>query len=461
MEIGVLRVLPPHVALLGLCVALVCFFLIIRTERSVMLRFLALALWARYISGEFPIYTFRSVGGASIISLVSLATIGVGVLLVGFRAFRSPMAIPCYALIFANLSSGVLNGYMGGAIDGSIKAVYFLVIATAAMRAYLEVGTYRVARVLMLALAVPLAFQFIGFVFGVAKANETDGSASVIGGFNHESGFSMVSLTFILVAGIFAANWKARGLGLLAIGIASIVLANYRTALIAALPIIAAIVLVTTSRGIRNEQKILLSVIMLPMIGFVILAGIHFQDRFVDLFASAGEFDRLFVIPDHYTIDARRLMSGRPYIWSQYLSAYLRGSNMQLLFGFGPSSWEGNFKVYAHNTLVSALYDTGIVGFLASLSFLSLFLGMSLRSLQGRHRILILLAYVGFFVLNMSTMPIWSIEGLIFYSLLVGLSFSEAVRVPAQKRLNGTVGPRLPGFRHDFLSQDNALRRDA
>src|SRR3546814_3924838 len=36
-------------------------------------------------------------------------------------------------------------------------------------------------------------------------------------------------------------------------------------------------------------------------------------------------------------------------------------------FGFGPESWAKSFDVYPHNTLISTLYELGIIGMIAML----------------------------------------------------------------------------------------------
>src|SRR6185295_8118598 len=72
--------------------------------------------------------------------------------------------------------------------------------------------------------------------------------------------------------------------------------------------------------------------------------------------------------PQYYTPDERKLMSGRPYIWAAYIDGYLDGGAKTLLVGYGPSAWVGKFAIYAHNTLVSTLYEYGILGVLAIVS---------------------------------------------------------------------------------------------
>src|SRR3546814_18688311 len=73
--------------------------------------------------------------------------------------------------------------------------------------------------------------------------------------------------------------------------------------------------------------------------------------------------------PRDFDLLERQVMSGRPLIWSSYIYAWADGTPLQHLFGLGPESWEGVFKVYPHNTLVATLYELGWFGVAAMLAF--------------------------------------------------------------------------------------------
>jgi len=48
-------------------------------------------------------------------------------------------------------------------------------------------------------------------------------------------------------------------------------------------------------------------------------------------------------------------------------------------------------------------------------------------------------AHFSFFILNMATMPMWMIEGMIFYALIVGLSVHYAKERLTVADVNGQV----------------------
>jgi O-antigen ligase len=116
----------------------------------------------------------------------------------------------------------------------------------------------------------------------------------------------------------------------------------------------------------------------------------------------------------------QKLLSGRLYIWNRYLETYAAGDDPRLLLGFGPDAWVETFGVYAHNTIVSYLYELGFAG---AFLLVLVWIGMLWRAGQIRDwplRGQLLSAHVGFVFLNMATMPFWQIEGLILYGVLCG-----------------------------------------
>ena len=90
-----------------------------------------------------------------------------------------------------------------------------------------------------------------------------------------------------------------------------------------------------------------------------------------------------------------------------------------ILVGFGPEGWVGRFSLYAHNTFVSYLYELGLFGIAAFLWILISNFLIALHTTRDDMPILIS-CHIGFFVLNLATMPFWTLEGAILYALLLG-----------------------------------------
>ena len=93
------------------------------------------------------------------------------------------------------------------------------------------------------------------------------------------------------------------------------------------------------------------------------------------------------------------MFSGRAYLWSQYIEAYLDGSIINILVGFGPEAWVGRFSLYAHNTFVSYLYELGLFGVAA---FLWLLISNFITALHANSddKPILISCHIGFFVLK-------------------------------------------------------------
>jgi hypothetical protein len=97
------------------------------------------------------------------------------------------------------------------------------------------------------------------------------------------------------------------------------------------------------------------------------------------------------------------------------------------------------FAKYAHNTLVSTLYEYGPVGVVAIIFLWATMLLMAVRVRHGP-RAKLIGAHLSFITLNMATMPHWLIEGDIMYAIICGCTLHYFLR-PAQKAAAPTAAP--------------------
>jgi O-Antigen ligase len=271
-------------------------------------------------------------------------------------------------------------------------------------------------------------------VFHIAKASEADGSTSYIGGYNHEAAFSIVLATCFVIA-CFASGlsiWM-RNAVLLAL-LVGMVLANYRTAILAFAPLAFVYFNLDILGRFPPRQRIILGVGVLMVTGVLALAAAWMlRERFLDLFTTLSNIDALMKPQAEYTQEEHDLLSSRPYIWSGYVYAYLAGETKNYLLGFGPDSWIPVFRVYAHNTLVSMLYEYGLFGVFAISAIWATMLVMALRIKEGPRGKLVA-AHLSFFLLNMATMPHWMIEGDLLYGIICGYTLFLALG-PAPARV--------------------------
>lgn len=398
-----------------------------RHNRSLALSYVLFAISARLIISVFHYATFASSPlGISWNALATIAIAGLGLLVVRRRFLTSAGMVPMYCLAGLIVLSGIANAEPMDMIAVLAKYTYFATLLLALADALEDVGVDRAMKAILGALSLLLVIQLVGAALGVVKANEADGSASYVGGLFHEAPFS-IGLAAALVALCFIRSMPGWAKVMFFLWCtAAIVLANYRTTILAIAPLLAVTAITGTTRRFVEHQRPLIMGFMLVSVTLVGTLAISFgSERYQDLFSALSSETEIIRPTEDFTIEDRRLMSGRSFIWSQYIEAYNAGTPLQKLVGFGAESWDGRFRVYAHNTLVSTLYELGVLGVIAMLYLWITMFVLALRApAQDRGRLIA--AHVSFAILAQATMPMWMLEGLILYALICGYTLYAA-----------------------------------
>jgi hypothetical protein len=397
-------------------------------------KLLLVVVWLRYVMQAYHEITYLSFGGVSINALVSAGVCCIGVAILARRLpeiGRYPIML---SLVAAIVASGLMNDALMPTIETVLKWGYFAVVFLAVADCIRRDGDARILGLLLWAFAPPLVYQALSVVLGVSKATESDGSISYIGGYNHEAAFSVVLVTCFTIAALAPRLNPAVRLTLLVACLAGIFAANYRTSLIALAPIAFGYFVFGVARRAHSSQRVVFSLIgLIVMAGAATAANYAMSDRLADLSMMATESGDLLRNPDEFTVAERQLMSGRLYIWNRYIEEYQSGNDLQLLLGFGADAWMEVFGVYAHNTLVSYLYEFGLVGAVLIVLIWLAMIAQALRIRDWALRGQLVCTHVGFILLNMATMPFWQIEGLIFYALLCGYTVCAAPGLAPQQ----------------------------
>ncbi|HWA47607.1 MAG TPA: hypothetical protein VG742_04995 [Dongiaceae bacterium] len=421
-------------------------------SRSVIGRYALFALCFRYLASAHHAFTFKaSPIGLSWNALGSSAVFLGGLLLIQRRHLALKPMIPFYILIASVVMSGLVNRDIPGVVDVVVKFGYLAIITISVYEGLCALGEKRMMNLLLWSAIIPVLFQVLSIVFHVAKASEADGSTSYIGGYNHEAAFSIVLATCFVIA-CFASGlrfWVRNAI--LVILLAGMLLANYRTSILAIAPLAFTQFNLDVLGRFTPRQRIILGVAILAIssIGAAAVAWM-LRDRFLDLFTTLGSLDELMKRQMFYTYDERQLLSARPYIWSGYIYGWLDGGTKNLLAGFGPNSWVGLFPVYAHNTLVSSLYEYGVIGVVA-ISLLWVWMLVAALRLKDGPKGKLVAAHLSFFLLNMATMPHWMIEGNILYGIICGYTLYRSLG-PATLPVAQTVAPKNRAPRPRLLS---------
>jgi hypothetical protein len=415
---------PPLPPIVLYPATLIVFLLLVRVvfkTQHASGRLLLISVWLRYVMQAFHEITYQTVGGVSINALGSLGVCCIGAFILRERIAgigRFPIILCLMAVVFA---SGLLNGALVPTIETLLKWGYFFVVLLAVQDCIERDGDARILGLLLWTFVPPLIYQGLSIAMGISKAGESDGSVSYIGGYNHEAAFSVVLVTCFAVASFAPKLNSALRIGLLVVSLAGIFAANYRTSLVAVAPLAFGFFVFGIARSIRPGRRLVASLIgLIAMTGGFLAAEVVLADRLKDIGAVADDHVPLLRPSEEFTVADQKVLSGRIYIWNRYLEEYRAGSDPHLLLGFGPDSWEETFGVYAHNTIISHLYEFGFIG--AAL-VVFVWLGMLIRALRVRDWALrgqLVCAHLGFILLNMATMPFWQIEGLILYGILCG-----------------------------------------
>jgi len=413
-----------------LLVGVVSLIMVYRTITGNCNKYLAFAIcaiWLRYFLSAFHTITYPSlVAGFSINALGSIGVAGLGLLLIPTAVFTLKKLFPFYVFFTAIAVSGFVNMQIPGTINVLVKWCYFLVLAGALFLSIRSQGQNETFKKLLVAFVMPVTLQVLSIVLGEAKATEADGSTSYIGGYNHEAAFSMIIVSFIFVIGLVKRNTIRFRTSLFTLAVVLLILVNYRTAILTILPIAAVFYFTLIEQRLKPSQKapVLTIVTMLFTVLFFALS-FTMQERFADVGLMLGNLDLITKAPIYFSETEKDIMSARVYIWSQYIDAFTNADLMHKIFGFGPDSWKGVFAKYAHNTFVSNLYEYGYLGFYSFIVMMLFTLKEAFKIHQKNLAKIVGLSIVGFLIMNLATMPLWNIEGLLFFAIVVGTIFSS------------------------------------
>ena len=398
-----------------------------RRAGSIAGAFVVVALWLRCVAGAYHLYMFQPIaGGLSGNALLSVAVTGFGHLFVVRPAnLALKWLLPIYALMALTLFSAALNGDPAGGINATVKYAYMTVILLAVFQALRCDPDARFLGWAMVSFLPLLVFQALSLVLNLPKGSEEGDGLVWIGGYNHEAAFSVALMAGFLVGCLARSAPRAVQGAFLIATFFAILLAGYRTTILAFAPLALAIFLSGLTMSVRRDQRRLMAAAAAVAGVLLVSVGVlSYSDRFADLAAFLSDPAGLIKPPRDFDLIERQVMSGRPLIWSSYIYAWADAAPIQHLFGLGPESWQGVFRVYPHNTLVGTLYELGWFGVAAMISLWTVMIAAA-ASARGE-RFKLLAAHFAFFILNMATMPFWQVEGLAFYGVLCGYTIYAA-----------------------------------
>jgi hypothetical protein len=404
--------------------AVIWVFLTIRAVRgqNIYFRFLYVSFSLRYLFNFFHQFTtVRIYMGQSLNSLLTVTIVFVGLLITWRYLIRYKALFPIYLFMFVLTFSGVWNGEIDGLINTFLRFSLCLSIILVVVR-ILDDKQYddKLPGQLATIFFIPLGMQLLSFVMGLSTNAEGDGNVSYVGGYIHEGVFAGVLLTGCALAAIVGGiSWRQRTL-YLAILLIGLVICNYRTAILAALPIVFAHLVFSGAKGFRIDIAGWVRLVAtVAAIGAGLLLIAFLSSRLADVGTVLGGLGDLLKPPSSYGVGDRELLSGRAFIWSEYVFRTIQADLGHFLFGFGPDSWVGNFELYAHNVYISYIYEIGFVGVAFYIFMVFSFIGLALSTphpLRGA----IVSCHIAFILFSFGTMPTYNIEGVMLYGVICG-----------------------------------------
>lgn len=402
----------------------------IRTCNNKYIAFLIFALWLRFFLAAYHSITYTPLAaGLSLTALASVFMAAVGFYLIPTRMFLLKRLLPFYVFGLAIIVSGLYNGQFIGLANVLVKWTYFLCITTAFYLSIKMSGLQVTCRKALVPFFLPISLQICSILLGESKVTDSDGQLSYIGGYFHESGFSMIIVGFMILISLLSKNTIKFQSTLFLLGVFFIYLTNYRTAILAVLPVVAIYFFATVDNKIEKKYRLpVYSIASIIMVSLIMAFMSSNQERFNDLFVVADSWTELIKAPIYFTEIEKDIFSGRINIWSEYIYTFGLGDFWSQLFGNGPESWSSVFEKYAHNTFVSYLYEYGYFGFISFILF-NVYLMISAWMMKNRQLSnKIFFSIIGFLILNLATMPLWALEGMIVYAMLISITFANPIR---------------------------------
>lgn len=413
-----------------LAVGILIYYLarLYRRSDRVFVSYFLLAYVGRILISLFPDLTYVPViGSLSINSVFTVFVALVGIVLFS-RCFllKNYLWFSTFVILIILLAtvSATYNSYYSQLAAVIFKWLYFSSLCFVSAEIGKRNGLKYLSQLVLYPIWMLAILQVLSFVLGVSKDTESAVSSSsaisYIAGYYHESGFSFMLMIGVAMSLIAYSQSKSK---LYLVSFFSLFilefLANYRTTIMATLIIVLMFLHLYVVRG---KYAVYVPIFVVTIVLSIFLSpgeGVKEQSRFGEIVTIAKKYDVLLGDPYYYDKDERALLSARLYIWNSYLYEYYDFSIARKIIGAGPESWANTFEKYAHNNFISYLYEYGILGFF----FLITMLVMGVRKKMVDREVYYIssASIAAYGVLALSTMPLWSIEGLIMLSIFFGI----------------------------------------
>jgi hypothetical protein len=442
--------------LINAAVVVLTLAIVLRSLRNVSdlsTRFLCLALWLRMATSSFADYTTTPLlGPLSINAATSLGVIGCGVALLAVnpRQLTLRALVPIYVYLGIVLLSGALNRLPGPAVATLLNWTYLLIVALLLRGAIRRHGCDTALLLIFPVFAMPVALGLASFAVGYGAETIHDGSVSYRGGFVHEAIYSLVVYNALVVALMIRWRHPLVGPVFVMLAMAALLLANYRTTILALPPLAAVVGLGLFRATVPARLRPGVAIVAFIVVGVGVAALVaNPPARFAEL-GDALSLDNVDITePETLTFQERRLLSSRLFIWSKYLSDHVEADAIRRMLGFGHGAYERIWRhlgLHAHNAFIHETHAVGLIGLGAMLAIMLGAFRLAARLPDRRLGATVTASVIGFMIICLATTPTIVIEGLI----LLGVIYGVATGATGERTAVGRRGPaafRMTGAR--------------
>jgi hypothetical protein len=354
------------------------------------------------------------------------------------KYLRFKSIIPFYLIIISIVLSALYSGEFMGGVVVIMKWLLLIVTSIALIQLFYKHGLVNTLKPFYYLFMGLLVCQLASILLGAGKdteaLNSTSNSISYIGGYAHESAFSILLYNGLLISSLLMLKKNIRPIipFLFFIGL---IFANYRTLLLSSLIPLVGVYIAHFYMGAKKDTKLLVfSSGLISVLVFSVLFGGDVIERFGELGGALSSLGELMSIDySLFSVEERRLLSSRLYLWNMYLTEFSYFSFSGVFLGAGPEAWTDYFEVYAHNMYIAALFDLGVVGLFTLLIMLYDTSALMLKIKDKKLKVVSIGFLIGFFIMSNSTMPLWAVEGIHLYSFIFTTAFYLARRNVSKK----------------------------
>jgi O-antigen ligase len=337
-----------------------------------------------------------------------------------------PLVFPILLICLSYILSGIVSNEWLPIIEGITKWIYMIFLAGLV---FLILHYHKLNHLMLVFWISVLPAVFIQF-YAILTNNYSiaaGGHFAYYGGYDHQFMLSYILLAFIATSLYLSIYYKNLLLKLFFIlstlyGIFAIYLCGYRTSYLA-LAVFLLFVLISYLIKSNIPKKILAVYLFSFITIFIIyVVGSDLALKLNDVWIF---FRSPFIFFDFSGNPAYiKMFSGRIYIINILMGAYLSSPFEAIVFGMGIDSSRQLIGTYPHNEFLSALVETGILGFSVFILFIVFYLRKILNNIiliKKLEDFVIIGLGIGLIVMTLATMPFRCMRAMILFGVILGV----------------------------------------